>query len=93
MVANIGITTEDTALRIRGQGVPLPTPPLTMKKFFKITGRHTHIHKPEGKVITFWLAAETEAAALKSCKEKGITGIESIIDDTYTHPWIGEKVK
>jgi hypothetical protein len=57
------------------------------KKFFKITGRDTRICKPDGQVITFWLGAETEEEALKMCEEKGIIDIESIIDDTYTHPW------
>jgi hypothetical protein len=59
-------------------------------KFFKITGRHTQIHKPEGKVITFWLAAENKADALKKCEEKGIIDIEQIEDDTTTHPWTKE---
>jgi len=59
-----------------------------MKKFFKITGRCMQIFKPEGRIITFWLGAETEKEALKMCAEKGIIDIESITDDTFSHPWI-----
>tara|TARA_R100000008_G_C3574059_1_gene164039 strand:+ start:401 stop:592 length:192 start_codon:yes stop_codon:yes gene_type:complete len=61
------------------------------KKFFKITGRDTRIWKPDGRVITFWLAADSEKEALKSCEEKGIIDIESIIDDTETNPWAKER--
>jgi hypothetical protein len=65
-----------------------------MRKFFKITGRDTRLRKPDGFVITFWLGADTEEEALKICQEKGIIDIQSIIDDTDTHPWIGEnKIK
>ena len=49
------------------------------------------VWKPDGRVITFWLGAETEKEALKMCEEKEIVDIENIIDDTHTHPWIGEK--
>jgi len=68
-----------------------PSRPYNMRKFFKITGRDTRIWKPDGLVITFWLGAETEEEALNICEEKGIIDIENIIDDTHTHPWIGEK--
>ena len=51
------------------------------------------VWKPEGRVITFWLGADSEEEALKVCKERSIIEIESIIDDTFTHPWIGEKIK
>ena len=61
-------------------------------KFFKITARHTQIFKPEGKGITFWLAADSKVDALKKCEEKGIIDIEEIKDDTDTHPLInGDK--
>ena len=58
--------------------------------FYKIRGRNTTIHKPEGLVITFWLSAESEEMALQSCEEKGIIDIESIEDDTETNPWAKE---
>ncbi len=75
-----------------GSSPTVPTIHTMMKrKFFKITGRHTRVWKPDGRVITFWLGAETEEEALKMCEEKGIIDIESIIDDTHTHPWIGEE--
>jgi hypothetical protein len=61
------------------------------KKLFKITGRDMKIWKPDGRVITFWLGADSEKEALKSCEEKGIIDIESIIDDTETNPWAKEK--
>jgi hypothetical protein len=64
-----------------------------MRKFFKITGRNMNAHKPHGCILTFWLGADSEEEALKSCEEQGIIEIESIIDDTYTHPWIEGKVK
>tara|TARA_R100001163_G_C5011078_1_gene156974 strand:+ start:334 stop:525 length:192 start_codon:yes stop_codon:yes gene_type:complete len=60
-------------------------------KFFKITGRHTQIFKPEGKVITFWLAADSESNALKMCEDKGIIDIQKIEDDSDSHPWATEK--
>jgi len=60
-------------------------------KFFKITGRHMKIHKPDGFVLTFWLGAESKEKALKICEEKSIIDIESIEDDTDTHPWIQEQ--
>ena len=49
------------------------------------------IWKPDGFVITFWLAAASEEEALKSCEKKGIIDIESIIDDTETNPWAKER--
>lgn len=49
------------------------------------------IWKPDGRVITFWLGAASEEEALKSCEEKDIIDIESITDDTETHPWVKEK--
>ena len=49
------------------------------------------VHKPKGVVITFWLGAKSKEEALKNCEEKGIIDIESIEDDTETHPWIKEK--
>tara|TARA_R110002020_G_scaffold37239_18_gene112613 strand:+ start:3006 stop:3197 length:192 start_codon:yes stop_codon:yes gene_type:complete len=60
------------------------------KKLFKIRGRDTRVWKPEGRVITFWLGADSEEEALKNCEEKGIIDIESIIDDTETNPWAKE---
>tara|TARA_R100000008_G_scaffold41163_1_gene23707 strand:- start:472 stop:633 length:162 start_codon:yes stop_codon:yes gene_type:complete len=51
------------------------------------------IHKPDGAVITFWLAAETEEDALKACEERGMVDIEKIIDDTESHPWVGEQAE
>jgi len=57
------------------------------KKFFKITGRDMRICKPEGKVITFWLASETHEQVLEICEKKGIIDIEEVIDDTHTNPW------
>jgi len=63
------------------------------KRFFRITGRDMRIHKPDGAVITFWLAAETEEDALKACEERGMVDIEKIIDDTESHPWVGEQAE
>jgi|TARA_R110001583_G_scaffold15538_1_gene63949 hypothetical protein len=62
-----------------------------MRKFFKITARDTRIHKPKGFVLTFWLGADSKKEALKICKERGIIDIESIEDDTLTHPWVKEQ--
>jgi hypothetical protein len=62
-----------------------------IKKLFKIRGRDTRIWKPDGRVITFWLAAETEERALKMCEERGIIDVESVVDDTLTNPWVKEK--
>lgn len=59
-------------------------------KMFKITACHTQIRAPDGVVLTCWLGAETKENALTMCAEKGIIDIESIIDDTDTHPF-GEK--
>ena len=68
--------------------VQVPPPlPFMKKKFFKITGLDTRIWKPDGRVITFWLSATNKKEALKMCEEKGIIDIESIEDDTNTHPW------
>jgi len=61
------------------------------KKFFKIKGRHMRIWKPEGRVITFWLAAETEEEVLEMCEKKDIIDIEEVIDDTHTSPWAKER--
>jgi hypothetical protein len=60
-------------------------------KLFKITARHTQVNAPIGRVLTCWLGAENEEAALTMCEEKGIIDIESIIDDTDTHPLVFEK--
>ena len=56
-------------------------------KLFKITARHTKVNVPDGRVITCWLGAKTEEDAVTMCEEKGIIDIESIIDDTETHPF------
>jgi len=63
-----------------------------MKKLFKIRGRDMRIWKPEGRIITFWLGADSKEKALTRCQELDIIDIESIEDDTFTHPWAqGEK--
>jgi hypothetical protein len=59
-------------------------------KMFKIIARHTQVRAPDGVVLTCWLGAETKENALTMCAEKGIIDIESIVDDTDTHPF-GEK--
>ena len=67
-----------------------PTIPTIYMKFFKITGRDMRAQKPKGIIITFWLGAESKEKALKMCEEKGIMEIESIEDDTGSHPWAKE---
>lgn len=62
-------------------------------KLFKITGRHTRVRAPDGVVLTCWLGAETKEKALTMCAEKGIIDIESIADDTDTHPFGENKEK
>ena len=50
------------------------------------------VWKPDGRVITFWLGADSKEKALTRCEELDIIDIESIEDDTFTHPWFqGEK--
>lgn len=59
-------------------------------KLFRITARHTAVNAPDGRVLTCWLSADSEENALTMCAEKGIVEVESIVDDTDTHPF-GEK--
>ena len=47
--------------------------------------------KPKGFVLTFWLGAESKEKALTRCEELNIIDIESIEDDTDTHPWAKEE--
>ena len=49
------------------------------------------VHKPHGVVLTFWLGADSKEKALTRCAELAIIDIESIEDDTDTHPWAKEK--
>ena len=49
------------------------------------------IWKPNGLVITFWLGADSKEKALTRCAELDIIDIESIKDETLTHPWREEK--
>ena len=49
------------------------------------------VHKPRGFVLTFWLGADSKEKALTRCEELNIIDIESIEDDTETHPWVKEK--
>ena len=62
-------------------------------KMFKITARHTQVRAPDGVVLTCWLGAKTKESALTRCAERGIIDIESIIDDTDTHPFREKKEK
>jgi len=44
--------------------------------WYKITGRHTRINAPEGRVLTFWLGAPSRKKALIHCVKLGIVEIE-----------------
>lgn len=57
--------------------------------WFKITGRHLQINAPKGRVLSFWLGAESKEHALDRCARFKIIDIEFCKED----PGFEERVK